>query len=437
MMTEQKKDFSSSFSVIEQRMLELNYLNPSADILSRALTFKGNFNISLFKEAVRKVVNNYRILTCRYSTFEEKRVFHEVDLDYMDMSEANNDRILNFIQQYISSPMQLSDDHLLCLNLFKCKNSEYIFLTKLQHIVADGVSLSLVFEEILRGYFHLLKGDKLKVALPNVEFSDYRSFESAYLTTEDGFKDKLFWEQKLASQNVPVVPDMTATVSLSCDMFSQELSEDELLVVYKIIEDMDVTLVSYLTAAYQQTLSEWLDHRYCLSFSMSLRRREEHRYIVGPMFRYANLAVRENECWGDKIIRLSTEIKEALDTIYASDTIGPHGSIGNYLPPQYCYLINYLNLKRNRGAFDTGLIGNASSWIRLADDLKIKTIRLQTRLTPYGMYLSIGNFGDRLSVDFIYNRSCFSREQVKNFSLRWKNRLLYGDSCDDIPVSVK
>lgn len=422
-------NFVSQYSLSEQRMMNLNRHNMLADILSRAVVFKGQLDVGKFREAVNRVVNRHRIFKCRYSRYTNLRSFKDLEVDYLDVSAMSGDRIHDFIHQCTSSPFRLADDQLLGLTLFKCEGDEHILLIKCHHIITDGASLAAVMMEFLVCYLNLCTGNSEAEEITAKGFNDYIQFESDYLASERGTNAKKYWQEKLARQQVPVVEEGNNTVSLACEVMDKELSGRDFDKLAYAVAKHRVSFHSYFTAAYQYALSQLLENNFCLSATLTLRTKKEHRSIIGPMFRQVNIEVHENEMWSNKVLRVFKEIGSAKRTIYAADTIGPHGSIGTDLPPKYCNLINYFHAEDSAEGLNAMSLGDSSELIDLGNGLAVQALSLPSRLTPYGIFLSIGKFGNSFRAKFVYNSHSYKREDVEKLYDIWKICLL--ENYDD------
>ncbi|MFA0812978.1 condensation domain-containing protein [Microbulbifer epialgicus] len=414
-------------SITERRIYDLNHRKALADLISRALNVKGRVNVGLFEKVVFGVANTYPILRCRYSGEPVFRSFDDIELDYIDIRHMSKEHITSFLRQFCSSPMDLDADQLLGLCLFRTDEDEYIFLAKCHHIIIDGTSLSQLWAEALYGYLSLDAGKSYRPKMETTDFADYVNFENAYLESGRGQKAQYYWENKLALQQETVERASNQEIaSIICCEINHNIDGEEFRQIRVHADSEDISLFTYLCAAYQQTLCEFIHDDFWMNTNLSLRLEREHRDVVGPMFRYANLRVCRNESWQEKLRRLSSEIKRAVRTVYAADAIGPHGSIGHNLNASHCYLITFLQAEEHQEGFAGVYTGEISDWISLADDLKIRTIPLPTRLTPYGIYLSLAVYGGQLRASFIYNVNCFNHEQMEGFVDRWHARLVCG-----------
>ncbi|WP_444946538.1 condensation domain-containing protein [Microbulbifer sp. VTAC004] len=414
-------------SITERSIYNLHRRRALADMIARAMCIEGPINTGLFKDAIRRTVNRHPVFLCRYTKEPVTRFFENFEVDSIDIRELNISQRESFLRQYSNAPMTLDTDQLLNLSLLRTGENEYIFLAKCHHIIADGISLSLLWSEILTEYRQLEEGKSYQPSPDPVNFADYIRFENRYVLSRRGERALHSWRDKLANENDAIEKASSGKmVSLCCDVLSSDIKAHLLTQIRARADAAGVSLFAYLCSSFQQVLIEKLDNHFWLNTSLSLRIKREHRRVLGPMFRLGNLLVRREETWEVKLARLSREIHHAIRTAYVADSIGPHGSVGNNLSAHFCYLINFFNVARDQEDFQEIYTGDVSKWVRLNENIKIRTINLPARITPYGIYLSLACYGEMLRANFVYNVNCFNREKIESLFERWRYLLLHG-----------
>ncbi|QFT54544.1 condensation domain-containing protein [Microbulbifer sp. THAF38] len=415
-------------SITERSIYNLHYRKALADMIARTINIKGPLQVDLFREAVHRTVNTYPIFRCRYTREPVRRIFVDVELDIIDIRDLSDAHIMSFLTQYSNAPMALQSDQLLGLSLIRTGEAEYILLTKCHHIIADGISLALLLELALTAYLDLERGASFRSQPETIDFADYVNFENNYIHSQRGQKALQYWRDKLNRQrNAVEVASVGKMVSLYCEDLAYTLEPREFLHIKERARAAGVSHFAYLCAAFQQALYELLQKEFWMNVSLSLRIKKEHRQIFGPMFRLANLAVVGEEDWAEKLQRLSREIQYAVRTVYVADSIGPHGIIGNNLPAPCTYLVNYLQTEVHQEGLQAAYNAAGSEWIAINEKIKIRSLDLPARISPYGIYLSLAAYDGYLHSNFVYNANCFSRDTLQKLSERWRYVLMQGN----------
>ncbi|WP_226647993.1 condensation domain-containing protein [Microbulbifer variabilis] len=414
-------------SITERSIYNLHFRKALADMIARAITIKGPLQVDLFREAVHRTVNTYPIFRCRYTREPIRRIFVDVELDIIDVCEMSGAHVMSFLTQYSNAPIALQSDQLLGLSLIRTGEAEYILLAKCHHIIADGISLALLLELALDAYLGLERGASFRPQPEMIDFADYVNFENNYIDSQRGQKALQYWRDKLNRQRDAVELASTGEmVSLYCEDLAYTLEPKEFLHIKERARIAGVSHFAYLCAAFQQALCELLQKDFWMNVSLSLRIKREYRQVFGPMFRLANMAVVSEEVWTEKLRRLSREIQYAVRTVYVADSIGPHGIIGNNLPAPCTYLVNYLQTEVRQEGLQAAYSAAASKWIAINEKIKIRSIDLPARISPYGIYLSLAVYSGHLHSDFVYNANCFCRDTIQKLSARWRCILMKG-----------
>ncbi|USD20018.1 condensation domain-containing protein [Microbulbifer variabilis] len=408
-------------SITERSIYNLHYRKALADMIARAISIKGALQIDLFREAVQRTVNTYPIVRCRYTREPVRRIFADVELDILDVRGMSDSHVKSFLTQYSNAPIALDTDQLLSLSLIRTGEDEYIFLTKCHHIITDGISLSLLWGLILSTYLDLESGAGFRPQPEIIDYADYVGFENNYIRSQRGQKALQHWQNKLARQRGAIeVASSGKGVSLYCEDLVCTLYKKEFSHIKERARAAGVSHFVYLCAGFQQALFELLQKDFWMNTSLSLRIKREHRKVLGPMFRQVNLAVVAEETWLKKLRRMCKEIHYAVRTVYVADSIGPHGIIGNNLPAPCTYLINFLQTEVQQEGLQAIYNDASSNWVNLNERVKMRSMSLPTRITPYGIYLSLAAYGGHLHSNFVYNANCFSRDTVQKLSDRWR-----------------
>lgn len=124
-------------------------------------------------------------------------------IDFYDFSDSGHP------MQQFDEWVDVQSKELFCLfesplyyfAIFKISNHFCGFLAKFHHIIADGWSMKIIVDEVIKGYNSILSGYPLEEK--SYRFSDYIELESTYLRSRRSQKNKLYWRNKLYSIQQP------------------------------------------------------------------------------------------------------------------------------------------------------------------------------------------------------------------------------------------
>ncbi len=156
---------------------------------------------------VEKALNNHS---------GEAALFSKYRIQFTDYSDlpGGGTVCLNWITEDIQKKTDLSSIYL-DSTLFKISEHNYYWYVKVHHIVFDGFSMALFFNNVAEIYEGLLKG--WNIDNYRFEFADHVREELAYKASEEYLKDKQFWFSTLSK-------NQTDTGFLSCLTQNHELS---------------------------------------------------------------------------------------------------------------------------------------------------------------------------------------------------------------------
>ncbi len=183
------------------------YNMPSSVVLDHT------FDIPKFKEAVCSVVDRHEILRTVFRKDKDGQVkqwiktrkelnFQITHIDYTEYDNAQ-ERAQDFINQDFYNAFDLENGPLLKVVLFQLRES-YIFYTNMHHIISDGWSNNVLYQDTLSSYKSLLKNKPSNLPELRIQYKEYAAWKLKHLDSEDSLKSKSFWLDTL-SANLPVL----------------------------------------------------------------------------------------------------------------------------------------------------------------------------------------------------------------------------------------
>lgn len=180
----------------ERQMAAEQRLSPSSNAYNAKFAFKiaGQLDLRRFKEALKIWVGRYRIFSSYYPT-ENGRIVHKLAKDLpvaLTVFSCPFGQAMKKIEE-LNAPYDIAVPPLYRFYLFKTGAKEYVFHMNAHHIIADGVSVISIIEELWKLYknrrakkFRLEEEDFLDYALWQEQNPDYKDKAQFFL---DMFKD--------------------------------------------------------------------------------------------------------------------------------------------------------------------------------------------------------------------------------------------------------
>ena len=220
----------------------------------------GTLRLDMLKQAILKLLDRHPALrTCFSDTGEEQFYqptpthFELRELNLVDVSESQRAaKMRAFLEEENCRPFKLTQDLLLRVSLITQSASEFLLMLRTHHIVADGLSLSILLNELAEVYSALV--NRKIMNLPQaMELSCYAQLHTQFTQSAEFSRQETFWSN-IFSTGVPQVelptdyPIKASQFSGQCVTFS--LPATTISHAYEFANKHQCTLFMALVAVY-------------------------------------------------------------------------------------------------------------------------------------------------------------------------------------------
>jgi hypothetical protein len=310
----------------QKRMFILNELDNvnTTYNMPRAWKIEGPFNIRLFNDALRALIQRHDSLRTSFVLRDSEPVQiikKEVEprLEYMNAEagdfqhEKENENIIHrFIQ-----PFDLGKAPLLRVGLIKVGKNEHVFICDMHHIVSDGISVNILLFDIIRLY--------AKESLPRlrVQYKDFTRWKNRMLHSGEIKRQEEYWLDQFKGEppvlNIPTDYPRQAAQSFKGDRVSTGMDRTVTNKIKEIGLEMETTLFMVLLAAFNIFLSRYTEQEdIIVGTPISGRNHSDLDNIVGM---FVNTLGMRNQPGGHKSFKsflkeLKTNTLTAYDNQY-------------------------------------------------------------------------------------------------------------------------
>lgn len=182
-------------SSVERRIYALSETSEGelAYHLNSGLILEGEVNPDKIQEAFRAIIARHESLRTGFAVEDDElvqKIFPAVEFT-LQRGEVQEDRIGEAFKNFVR-PFDLQAPPLLRVGLFKIHANRHLLLLDIHHIVADGLSVAVIFEEfgaIYQGEF-----------LPPVrtQYRDVLEWEKSFLNSTSYKEQEAFWKDVLS-----------------------------------------------------------------------------------------------------------------------------------------------------------------------------------------------------------------------------------------------
>ncbi|MHC5598560.1 MAG: amino acid adenylation domain-containing protein, partial [Nostoc sp.] len=199
-----------ALSPMQEGMLFESLYAPDSGVYFQQVisTFNGNLDVEYFEKAWQEVVEKHSIFRTGFIWESLSQpiqiVYRQVPLkvetlDWRQLSAIEQQQQLEtFLSAQRLISFQLSEAPLMRLHLLQLDEHTYQFVLSFHHLLLDGWSLPLVFQDLLEFYQGISHGE----ALPKRPTLGYRNY-IAWLQQQNRDLAADFWRQKLAGFTAP------------------------------------------------------------------------------------------------------------------------------------------------------------------------------------------------------------------------------------------
>jgi hypothetical protein len=198
--------FPASFA--QQRLLFLDRLNPgsAAYNLTRVFRATGRLDANALDKALTSITQRHSSLRTRfifesenaYQIVEDKVAFTLPTVDLGKFPDINREnRALRIARTEASKSFDLSAAPLFRVVLIRLGPTEHFLVLVMHHIITDGWSMSILFEEIGKLYSATLDGIQTDLPAPEIQYVDFARWQQEQYTPTTLARQTAYWISKL------------------------------------------------------------------------------------------------------------------------------------------------------------------------------------------------------------------------------------------------
>ncbi len=330
-------------------------------------------------------------------------------LDY-GYEEVEENLVKEKIDDFIK-PFDLTKAPLVRSKLIKCKDKKYIFILDLHHIVADGVSMSILMKE----FVELYKGHSLRE--PQLQYRDYSEWQNSLETNGTIERQEQYWLDRLSGE-IPVLNIVTDYERPNVQ--SYEGDRVNFVIDNKLKEKLNnaaketgTTLYMLLLAAYNVMLAKYSGQEdIIVGTAQAGRSQAELEDTVGM---FVNTVALRNQPNGNKTFReFLAELKD--NTLKDFEN----------LDYQFDDLVNKLDVKRDvsrNPVFDVMFVLENMDFGIDENYMKIKLIESELNISKFDLTLVGAETEDGINFNLEYCSKLFKKETIERMKEHYTNIL--------------
>ena len=286
------------------------------------LNLKGNVQPAILEKTLKLIISRHEILRTMLLSNEGNGYQKIVSEDQWSLAQqtiSENESIEAQIDKFVAIPFDLALDYKVKAKLFKVSEENFVFACVFHHIVGDGWSKDIFFNEFTTIYKALILNQKPVLPILTLQYADYAIWQRQYVSGKILDNQLKYWHQKLNGvTNITLPLDFVrpSVPSNSGNNIEHILPSDLSNALNKICKEEGVTLFMLLLSGFKVLLSRWSNQQdICIGTPIANRTQAELEGMIG--FFVNTLALRsdlsENLSFKDFLNAVKQTTLEAYD----------------------------------------------------------------------------------------------------------------------------
>ncbi|MEM9271366.1 MAG: amino acid adenylation domain-containing protein [Cyanobacteria bacterium P01_F01_bin.143] len=413
----------------QERLWFLNQLEGTSSTynLPGAVRLTGNLNIKALQQALSEIEQRHEILRTSLQNIngtprqvvnaEAKLVLNLVDLQTIAAPEQEI-RLQQLSKQEIQTPFDLAEGYLIRAKLIQLRAEESILFLTMHHIISDGWSMGVLFQELSTLYQAYCLEQASPLPQLSIQYLDYAVWQRQWLGEEYLASQLSYWKQQLADAppllDLPTDQVRPALQSFTGSKYYQHLSGELNKSLHNLSQQEGVTLFMTLLAAFKGLLSRYTGSEDIVVGSpVAGRNRPEIEPLVG--FFLNNLVLRTQLAGNPSFRELLQRVKQVTLSAYENQEL-PFEKLVEELQPErnlsyhplFQVWFNLLNLE--------------SQELELPE-LKLELIPQTETASKFDLILHLQEQAGGLEVEWVYNQDLFERQTIVGMATHFQNLL--------------
>jgi amino acid adenylation domain-containing protein len=311
----------ASLSFSQERLWLIDQIEGSIHYhVPMALRIKGDIDPDLLAAAIRKIIDRHDIL--RTVIKEEGGELYQQVIDAEGWDMHVHDRASDLpalIEELVRWPFDLSRDYMIRAHVIRIEPCHHVLVITMHHIASDGLSMPILYEELLNSYIALKEGRDPALPILKLQYSDYAIWQRKQLSGSR-FDAKLkYWMNKLKGV-MPFVLTAGHAIQDSKNAKGQTISVeiDKLLAgnLRELSNQSGVTMFMTLISAFKVLLFRYSGHEdICIGIPVSGREQEEVKHLIGCFINIIALrsTVQKDATFSELLAEMKKNILEAYE----------------------------------------------------------------------------------------------------------------------------
>ncbi|MDP6151442.1 MAG: amino acid adenylation domain-containing protein [Gammaproteobacteria bacterium] len=425
-------------SFAQQRLWFLDQLEPGNPVynLPWAMQLDGPLNMQAFQAAIDDLVSRHEMLRTLFSVTMGKPqqcVLDKVSVSVESVDATGDDEaaIEARLRTLSRIPFGLGQTPLMRVHVLHVGNRKNIVLLVLHHIVSDGWSLSVLYQELVRLYAGHCLGETVKLPALPVQYADYSVWQHDWFRSSEQKRQLDYWTQRLG--DAPAILDLpTDRPRGSVQTYNGSFIEYVLpKAIHSGLKDVarqeNSTLFMVCLAAFNILMARYSGQKdICIGTPVAGRRHTELEGLIGF---FINTLVMRNDLEGaPDFAEFLARVKNTALEAYSHQEF-PFEKLVDEIQP--------VRDMSHAPLFQVAFIFQNTPWDQGATlhDIDLSPIELDYGVAKFDLSLVMAERREGLLVHFEYNTDLYDKRTIDKMLGHFETLLLAIVSDPRMPVA--
>jgi amino acid adenylation domain-containing protein len=288
-------NFPPSFA--QERLWFLDQFEPDSSLynLFTVVRLKGDFSLQVLQKSFDTIIERHESLRTVFGTENDQPVqiilppsplpIRLVDLRAWSKEEREVE-VMSLAQADTVTPFDLARGPLIRVSVLKLDEAEHVLVIIFHHIIFDGWSAKVFFNELDKHYTAYASGQPSPLPDLTIQYADYASWQKEWLQGEALGQELAFWKTHLAGApsllEIPADRPRPPTQSFQGARLTFQLSQEVTDALEHLSRKNNATLFMTILAAFEVFLGRYTNQQdFVIGTPIAGRTRVELEPLIG------------------------------------------------------------------------------------------------------------------------------------------------------------
>ncbi len=175
--------------------------------MPRTLEIEGSLDIEIFDRSLQTIVERHAVLRTIIRSedgiaYQQVDNNHKIELKLTDLQKISESKrkfvAYELLKQEAQKPFKLAEDYLLRFSLSRLSPVSYIFMVNMHHIISDGFSVEIFWQELALIYSSLIERKPNPLPPLPIQYADFVHWQQQWLKGDKAQENYKYWSKQLA-----------------------------------------------------------------------------------------------------------------------------------------------------------------------------------------------------------------------------------------------